>query len=58
MALPNHIKYWINSIPLPICVLVEDISDIIDGKVIIALIKHVHKLTAVPFADTCHDWYR
>ncbi len=37
---------------------VGDTDDLTDGKVILAILRHLHNLGSVPYEDACHDAYR
>jgi hypothetical protein len=53
----NQIIYWINSTPVTCCALFEDISDLQDGHVVIALVSRLLslELKSLPITNIMTD---
>ena len=44
----KQVKYWVNSIPNTVCALFDDIVDLKDGRVIVAIVR---TLVSIGFDD-------
>jgi len=52
-AVPNHIKYWINSIPKPSCALFSSCEDLRSGTTLKDIVLFAENGKTIPHIDSC-----